>query len=282
MGLLGKLKNIFYDEEIIEVEEPKKEERPRIEEVKLPKREEVIVEKPIVREEPKDNYSEREIFKTEAPSFKFPMIEEEEVVKPRTRVNAYEERTVPKRTERETNRYADLFKEKTEVKTAPKVFKPSPVISPVYGVLDKNYSKEEIIERQETIPRVSKDVNYDDVRRKAYGTLEDELENTLSRLSASKEEYVHESVVVEDEKSIEDLLNEIEGNRNLSIGEIEDRLKDEIDNYNLEEEIEEKVEEPIYVDEPEEEEEVVIDYDKTLEHDLFNLIDSMYEDKEGE
>ena len=25
-----------------------------------------------------------------------------------------------------------------------------------------------------------------------------------------------------------------------------------------------------------------VDADKTLEHDLFNLIDSMYEDKEGE
>ena len=36
MGLLGKIKNIFYDEEIIEEPEEKKEDRPRIEEVKLP------------------------------------------------------------------------------------------------------------------------------------------------------------------------------------------------------------------------------------------------------
>ena len=63
MGLFGKIKNIFYDEEIVEVPEPevKKEEKPKIEEVRIPKKEEPKVEEPSV----KPIYTEREIFKTE-------------------------------------------------------------------------------------------------------------------------------------------------------------------------------------------------------------------------
>lgn len=59
-----------------------------------------------------------------------------------------------------------------------KVFKPTPIISPVYGILDKNYHKEDIINRTETVFEPSND-KIDKVREKAYGTLEDELENTL-------------------------------------------------------------------------------------------------------
>ena len=113
-----------------------------------------------------------------------------------------------------------------------RIFKPSPVISPVYGVLDKNYTREEIIERQENITRTTnpKDMNYDAVRRKAYGTLEDELENTLSKLSEPEiHEKVEKPVTKEEEKSIEDLLNEIEGNRNMSIGDIEEKIKDKME-----------------------------------------------------
>ena len=78
MGLFGKIKNIFYDEEIVEVEVPsqevKREEKPRIEEVRLPKRE---TQKSSIEEMVKPVspvYTERELFKTE-PTFKFPVIE---------------------------------------------------------------------------------------------------------------------------------------------------------------------------------------------------------------
>ena len=98
----------------------------------------------------------------------------------------------------------------------------------------------------------------------------------------------------EEEKSIEDLLNEIEGNRNMSIGDIEEKIKDK-----MEEEEEESISDDEFLKEfmartsKKEEEETIkeekattkeedVDADKTLEHDLFNLIDSMYEDKEGE
>lgn len=302
MGLFGKIKNIFYDEEIVDVpEEPKSVEKPKIEEVKVEKKVEPIKrETPVINTTP--TYSEREIFTRETTNtFKFPMLDEEEVKPARTRVNALESARMEKKKEEtekaRTDKYKDLFKENTTASSKPdRVFKPSPVISPVYGVLDKNYTREEIIERQENITRTTnpKDMNYDAVRRKAYGTLEDELESTLSKLSEPEiHEKVEKPVTKEEEKSIEDLLNEIEGNRNMSIGDIEEKIKDK-----MEEEEEESISDDEFLKEfmartSKKEEETIkeekattkeedVDADKTLEHDLFNLIDSMYEDKEGE
>lgn len=337
MGLFGKIKNIFYDEEIVEVEVPsqevKREEKPRIEEVRLPKRE---TQKSSIEEMVKPVtpvYTERELFKTE-PTFKFPVIEEDdEPIRTRTRPNILDlERTVPKReekvpvkpeskyveksyTERSYNDKSYSEKSSSHTKSsnsAPqtKTFRPSPVISPVYGVLDKNYKKEEIIERQQSTVRHNQaDMNYDFVRRKAYGTLEDELENTLSKISSRKDEVIKTIEEVENldteanSKSIEDLLNEIEGNRDMSIGEIEERIKDRMEeeensnSFKISVEKEEIVEpkvsvsanEDILIEEKKEvKEEVNVKtddddgFDKTLEHDLFNLIDSMYEEREGE
>lgn len=302
MGLFGKIKNIFYDEEIVDVpEEPKSVEKPKIEEVKVEKKVEPIKrETPVINATP--TYSEREIFTRETTNtFKFPMLDEEEVKPARTRVNALESARMEKKKEEtekaRTDKYKDLFKENTTTSSKPdRVFKPSPVISPVYGVLDKNYTREEIIERQENITRTTnpKDMNYDAVRRKAYGTLEDELESTLSKLSEPEiHEKVEKPVTKEEEKSIEDLLNEIEGNRNMSIGDIEEKIKDK-----MEEEEQESISDDEFLKEfmartSKKEEETIkeekattkeedVDADKTLEHDLFNLIDSMYEDKEGE
>lgn len=301
MGLFGKIKNIFYDEEIVDVpEEPKSVEKPKIEEVKVEKKVEPIKrETPVINTTP--TYSEREIFTRETTNtFKFPMLDEEDVKPARTRVNALESARMEKKKEEtekaRTDKYKDLFKENTTTSSKPdRIFKPSPVISPVYGVLDKNYTREEIIERQENITRTTnpKDMNYDAVRRKAYGTLEDELESTLSKLSEPEiHEKVEKPVTKEEEKSIEDLLNEIEGNRNMSIGDIEEKIKDKM------EEEEESISDDEFLKEfmsrtSKKEEETIkeekattkeedVDADKTLEHDLFNLIDSMYEDKEGE
>jgi hypothetical protein len=301
MGLFGKIKNIFYDEEIVDVpEEPKSVEKPKIEEVKVEKKVEPIKrETPVINTTP--TYSEREIFTRETTNtFKFPMLDEEGVKPARTRVNALESARMEKKKEEtekaRTDKYKDLFKENTTTSSKPdRIFKPSPVISPVYGVLDKNYTREEIIERQENITRTTnpKDMNYDAVRRKAYGTLEDELESTLSKLSEPEiHEKVEKPVTKEEEKSIEDLLNEIEGNRNMSIGDIEEKIKDKMeeeeDSISDDEFLKEfmartsKKEEETIKEEKATTKEEDVDADKTLEHDLFNLIDSMYEDKEGE
>lgn len=345
MGLFGKIKNIFYDEEIVEVpvEEKRQEVQPRIEEVRIPKREEQVIrkempsfkmEEPIVQREKREPerpksvapiYTERDLFKTQ-PSFKFPVIDEEdeepvirrEENKPRTRSAILDYDMRPQK--RDADRTSE-YKMPNKInnsnsssrsygvqsnKNSERTFKPSPVISPVYGVLDKNYTKEEIRQRNEFVRHNPSDMNYDSVRRKAYGTLEDELENTLSKISEKPKEEKSTSAPLEDTKSIEDLLSEIEGNRNMSIGEVEEQYKDKLEeddtgefgfNFKVEghesiKQEEDKSEEQSSLlddfktrfeskeeikEEPKEE-----GFEKTLEHDLFNLIDSMYEEKEGE
>ena len=73
--------------------------------------------------------------------------------------------------ERETPTYE--YKRQEE---KPKGFTPSPIISPIYGILDKNYKKEEVKENKEIriTSRVSK-VDLDSVRNKAFGDLENDL-----------------------------------------------------------------------------------------------------------
>ena len=283
MGLIGKLKNIFYDEEIVEVKEEPAVREENQEEIRKPRIEEIQVQK---EEKIENTYSERELFKSE-PTFKFPVIDEDddEPVQTRSRVNTIDldRREPAKRPEKVTERINEIHK--TNINTiankernTEKTFTPSPVISPVYGILDKNYTKEEIKEKIETSKRPSEsEFNYDYVRRKAYGTLEDELENTLTKLNNEVDKKVKEETKDDNSKSIEELLTEIEENANISVGDLEEKIKDE---YELEEE-----QTPVLA----EKEEIKIENDlsldaddKTLEHDLFNLIDSMYEDKEGE
>ena len=313
MGLFSKIANIFYGE-VDETEEGnvkigKKEEKPiEKEEAVKPKIEEIHFEK----KEEKEEVFEREIPKSEpkeTKTFKFPIIDEEEEevkVTPeinRTRSSIYDiERKEEVKPERRENKYEGFgFSRKEERrnesnrKEEVRTFRPSPVISPVYGILDKNYTKEEIIARQEVTRTRDEDVDYDSIRRKAYGTLEDELENTLSKITSAKKEVEKTIEEIdnyneeENDKSIEDLLNEIESNKNMSIGEIEEKYKDEIEEE--EEEKEEDGEEVTYEEakiaeeeapEDKKEEEEEESFDKTLEHDLFNLIDSMYEEKERE
>ena len=57
-------------------------------------------------------------------------------------------------------------------------FKPSPIISPIYGILDKNYKKEDVVTKKE-VRLVSsyarENISVEDVRKKAYGTLSDDI-----------------------------------------------------------------------------------------------------------
>lgn len=60
-------------------------------------------------------------------------------------------------------------------------FKPSPIISPIYGILDKNYKKEDVVSKKEiriTTNYSRTNLNVDDIRNKAYGrrsTVEQEI-----------------------------------------------------------------------------------------------------------
>lgn len=281
MGVFTKLKNIFYDEEYIEeadedikIEKPvkrefkreiKKEEvddTPRVSEIKITGYvdEPVTPKKPereVAKEEPSYK-NERELFKPEKSSFNFTQFDDEELP-PRRNVMDYESRT---------SSYKKEVQKPVEVEQ-PKVFKPSPVISPIYGILDKDYRKEEIVAKSKEKERVvaSNDsaTTYDSVRKKAYGTLEDDLEDTLNTMNKLSTNTIKESIndindavdaINSKANKIENYISKVEEQTpDVSIGELEDKVKETIDVSN----------------------DTVSD--STLEHDLFNLIDSMY-DKE--
>lgn len=277
MGVFSKLKNIFYDE--VEVDEPAKEikidkpvkkeivEKPRVEEIKIVRQEEKREEHK--REEtPKENDNfgnERDLFRSER-TFNFTQFDDDEIdLPPRRNVLEREKKVVKQEV-------------KEPVVEQPKVFKPSPVISPIYGILDKDYKKEEIAPKKVEVKETTlsaNTVNYDTVRRKAYGTLEDDLEDTLNKMNKLTPNDIQAEVqkidsdvnkLEERSNKIEDLITKIESspemNKNVSVGELEDKVK--LENF----------------DDTTELSNDKTMTDSTLEHDLFNLIDSMYDDKE--
>ena len=282
MGVFNKLKSIFYDEVVVEDEtqeldkvskivkkETSKEEAPKVEELKfktvemdpIDEEEEEEEEK----EEPKtDVLNDRDLFRSER-TFNFVDFTDDEEEQPAPRRNVLDESP---RVMRSTEPARD---------DTPKVFKPTPVISPIWGVLDKDYKKDEIKERPLSNESFASSVtDYDNVRRKAYGTLEDDLEDTLNNVTTDE---INEEIEKEDDKElmdtrtakIEDLIDKIdeatdELDKNMSIEEAENSVK--LDNFD---------------DEEEEAEKDLTDKtltDSTLEHDLFNLIDSMYDKEE--
>lgn len=204
MGLLSKLKNVFFEEEEVEVEEKPKKEKPIAKKVELPKKEKKEKIKEEVREEEipvKEEKEEVEVGETYTPKekkndFKFPVLLEDDLIEEEIKVEEKPLRRTPiveekkqeevkpkKRVTREDrdhpydNSYtrdlnsADytLHDRKMETKT----FKLSPIISPVYGVLDKNYKKEEIQDKKEThttsFSFSSDKLDLDTVRKKAFG-----------------------------------------------------------------------------------------------------------------
>ena len=183
MGVLSKLKGIFYDEVI--VEEPEEE----IKKVDKIVKKEVVVEEPVEEVKPKfDAFeemkeakeepvrSERELFRSER-TFNFTEFDDEEELPPRKTVLTMEREREKPTIARSTQPVITPPEPEK-----PKVFKPSPIISPVYGILDKDYKKEEIKSKTTVNPEPVKPkvTIYDTVRRKAYGTLEDDLEDTLN------------------------------------------------------------------------------------------------------
>lgn len=244
MGLFDKLKNIFiedeFDEEPISV--PKKIEKVENIEIK-----ENVIEK----EKTKDienTFSDRELLESNE-KFKFPIIFEDDDFK--------DERKKTKSInvlERENNKYEPEIKREVRPQQK-KVFKPSPVISPVYGVLDKNYSKDDISSKDGLLNDSSLKVDIDSVMKKAYG--EDKI---MSREEKNKVEKSENTNLFDD---LKDLETDISSNEIMSESDIllNDTKNDEID---------EKIKS---IDE------LLKD---TTDEDFYSLVDSMYKDEEGE
>jgi len=215
MGLMDKFKNLFTDEEIIEeeniepveIKEVKKEEinqlptfmREKIKEENK-ENENIKINNFELEEEKieKINIPEKEEAVVEKKSFKFPIeFSNDDFIETRTR-SKQKEQLIEKERNKIPNKeieemkqkpqevkmkVADIYKDKRE-KTQPekKKFKATPIISPIYGVLDKNYSPVDVecnIGENFEKRRPSKNVDFDSVRKKAYGNLSKEIKENL-------------------------------------------------------------------------------------------------------
>ena len=195
MGLLEKLKNTFFEEEYVEVEEPVKPEKvARKVEVKEPKKEkknkvkeakdeldeieESLIEEEKVVEPKQESYSDRDLVNRNAKISVFDEDDFEEtkevprVVKPKEEKRIYGE-SADKIYESINLDDMDKYKYKghTAYGATETKFQPTPIISPIYGVLDKNYRKEEVIDKKDKPSSYvsRKHADLDSVRRKAYG-----------------------------------------------------------------------------------------------------------------
>lgn len=294
MGLLNKIKGILFEE--VEEDEvasaPKNEEKKPIAEKIEPQRKvEEPVEKSVpkvttpVKEEKTENLNERDLFKSDNISPFFDFDEEEfsnmsRVQKPKTtNVMEYERK---KRVEKRYDMGSFSKIERTEV-VEKKKFKPSPIISPVYGILNEDYKPEDIKNKTDNV--VNTGLDFNSVRKKAFG------EETLSEPETT---YYEESVTVkvkenEEEKqqkvkTIDELL---EDTADVTINvddkkDVEDKKDIEVTNDEVEdyERIDEDLEEVTTKNDVNKTKMEKVEDDDTLENDLFDLIDSMYDNRE--
>lgn len=192
MGLFDKVKNLFTEEYVEEEVKPVRKEKRYVEPIVEKKEESVITpSKPIIKDEIKSDP-----IPTKEDKFVFFSDDDfKDLEKPKTEY--------PKKVEKKAEKPLAYKGAIPQTKPEPKrEFKPSPIISPVYGVLDKNYKKEEIISKK--VPsRIYKNatVTVDDVRNKAYGTLEDDLKDDLlgRALLEEKEEQLETDINIFEE-----------------------------------------------------------------------------------
>lgn len=287
MKLLEKIKNTFFEEEEIMVEEPlpKKETVARkVEpiEVKTEKKAEDIlkeVEEDLIEESKMEYYSDSELVKKDN---KVPYFEEDDFLE-----NDYEE-TAPMKEEEpkklygqsvdklyESINYSISTNNKPYGAPLKEAFKPTPVISPIYGILDKNYKKEEVVDRKDKPSSYvsRKNADLDSIRKKAYGGLD-----PLEEVTTQKKEI---------EPSIEDdgLLYDMTSDNSkpvvsqVTIADAEEYFEDLGLEYNIdykdncyEKATGRRTSTKKVVEETED-----TSNDANLEDNLFDLIDSMYE-----
>ena len=245
MSVFKKLKDVLFDVEEEEIPVITKEEK-----------------RP-VREEPKREVNPmEEVVPTRSSNFNFPLDDFEEE-KPRTRVREVRDdfdfdytprRSVqvePKKDERRMD-YSKFLKEEPRKKEPSKPFKPTPIISPVYGILDQNYTKDDVIVKTDMGVKTP---DLDEVRKKAYGVEEKKkkVSKEVTKIEVEEDEFT------EPLKSLDEILTSKDEDKKIDAEVIEEK------------------DEPVIEETP-----VNETKEDTLENDLFNLIDSMYEEKNKE
>ena len=297
MSLIDKLKGILFDEEIEEIPEIKKDIRVETKRVEPVEEENPIREIKI----PKEEIISKEYTKTE-PSFTFPIDFDDDEIEdePKTRFEEpkirYEEpKKSIKKEKVQTRDYSSYLNRKDDKKQ----FKPTPIISPVYGILDQNYKKEDVIVKKEIL-RKPNELSLEEVRKRAFGSLEDDIEQNLVcdiikdedieqpkiQEDIIKEEIIKDEIIVEEPvdktKTIGELIEE--DSLSIDIPKIES-IKDDVDEYNNSDDFEEPKNsiDDLLEREEEMQDEIIIEQDEEEideeEADLFSLIDSMYEEK---
>ena len=225
------------------------------------------------------------------------------------------------------NNYRDPSRYKLDPVGGKKPFSPSPVISPVYGILDKNYKKDDIVDKTDGIKReiikpinrqeigahkekeVEVEISIDSIRDKAYGAIDEMEKEAIAKIvndkAIDKENeielpFVKDEVVEEPiEKELNDDLDieEVIASQMEKVTPVEEeetpvnkpkrKILDDVEKTSTLQ-ILDDIEKELNSYKPEKEDKKADDSkeeagDLTLENDLFNLIDSMYEeDEKGE
>lgn len=291
MGLIDKIRNIFTEEveeeEEIKVEQIKKEVRSvPIDSPNVEKKEKAKVERNMDLDDFEDDELElvpkvKEKEEPKAPVF-FTERDFEDLIEPKRRADRYDkkERVVEekKREDEKPKPYGGNYTNNTIIQKEKVTFKPTPIISPVYGVLDKNYHKEDIVDRKEVVHEAADGLSVDSIRNKAYGTLEDDIEEVMT-VSTKKRTIADEDDIDffdELEEATEKKRVETKKKREKDVKEIEEvtiDLTQELDNLLLSKKKYNKVKD-------EDDDDSSDKPDSLSESDLFNLIDSMYEEGE--
>ena len=291
MSFVKKIKDILFEEEEEETREikvpsePVKE--PKIVKIESLKEQEFNVSdkaKEPVRKDVVRSFAEeekKETFRSDN-TFSFPDFDEKEFA------DSYQNYQTPsyqrarqntnvlefERKKKEEKRDYSRFDKSDSIRDEKKKFKPSPIISPVYGILNQDYKAEDIVDRKDN----ASNINIDEVRKKAFENVKEDLPKV------TKEEVIDEPVVTffeekdnviedkKDYKTIDDLLEEasteiaLEDTLEIPARSNLDAIEEELEKLDKEESDSSNVGDTSNEDD--------------LDNDLFELIDSMYDDRE--
>ncbi len=223
MKFVEKLKNVFFeevpeDEEELpqtfakKIEVPKKPvELPKVEPIMKREERPIIINKldevevdevPMVeekKEEPTfpmmfddDDFLEDKKMQEMDNTFSSPSVIHNEEKEEKELYHGKKELSYIESVRRPSYSYTKSYYEEKETKG----FKPSPIISPVYGVLDKNYRKEEVITKKETkITAGRTNFDLDTIRNKAFGNDDEEISDKKTREAKMEEEKKEEKKI---------------------------------------------------------------------------------------
>ena len=195
-------------------------------------------------------------------------------------------------------------------------FKPSPIISPIYGILDKNYKKEDVVAKKEvrlTSSYARENLSVEDVRKKAYGSLSDDIANEIEAEAVRSTSFEVDKKEEDDDNLLVDLSDDSEKTavKEVTMGDALEYFEDLGLEYNVDyvdankpsptgrrtKESYDEEDTPEIISKVEETKEEVVEKDNTVEEkkeetetkknesvdsddNLFDLIDSMYKEND--